>query len=140
MAVLGSDTGAGWMQQLVGVAVLGSDSGSGWMQKPVGATVLGSDAGAGWMQKPMGATVLGSGAGPGEGLAGRAKPGEPHGAGRSALWATMGLVSDPSLPTRLSVFQASGMFLSGVRRRESLWKPSMGSTTLPEPVKSGWMA
>lgn len=122
MAVLGSDTGAGWMQQLVGVAVLGSDSGSGWMQKPVGATVLGSDAGAG------------------EGLAGRAKPGEPHSAGRSALWATMGLVSDPSLPTRLSVFQASGMFLSGVRRRESLWKPSMGSTTSPEPVKSGWMA
>ena len=102
--------------------------------------VLGSDGGAGWKQKPVGVAVLGSDRGLGKAWPAGAKPGEPHGAGCCALWARMGLVSDPSVPTRLSVFQASGMFLSGVRRRESLWKPSMGSTTLPEPVKSGWMA
>ncbi|KAK7802298.1 hypothetical protein U0070_012820 [Myodes glareolus] len=32
------------------------------------------------------------------------------------------------------------MFLNGVRRQGNLWKPSMDMTTLPKPVRTGWIA
>lgn len=73
-------------------------------------------------------TVLGSGTGEaGEGLADGVGPVEPHGEGGSLptnraasangsrrcarVLTSSGLRLNPSLPTRLSVFQASGMFL-----------------------------